>query len=150
MGIDVEHYIYIKLGLDHLLDPSTYKLLTKDQANQDIHDLKLAIYDWTVCHYPSLPDNIVNFSQEHMKKASKDPLGYFYLLIKLYKLPIVGHLVCSDCGSLPHALGCYVDARLQPIVKDQALYFKNLAELKSDLEGAVAMYPSINTADCMA
>jgi hypothetical protein len=48
-------------------------------------------------------------------------------------------------------------------VKDQALYFKNLAELKSDLKNldlppiaslfmydAVAMYPSIDTADCMA
>jgi hypothetical protein len=48
-------------------------------------------------------------------------------------------------------------------VKDQALYFKNLAELKSDLKGltlphnaslftynAVVMYPSINAADCLA
>jgi hypothetical protein len=97
-----------------------------------------------------------------MGKASKDPLGYFYLLIKLQKLPIIGHLVCSDCGSLPHALGKYVDVTLQPIVKDQALYFKNLAELRSDLENldlpldaslftydAMAMYPSIDTADCL-
>jgi hypothetical protein len=71
--------------------------------------------------------------------------------------------VCSDCGSLPHALGSFVDATLQPIVQDQALYFKNLAELKTDLEdltlpanaslftyNAVAMYPSINTTDCLA
>jgi hypothetical protein len=98
-----------------------------------------------------------------MDKASKDLLGYFYLLIKLHKLPIIGRPICSDCGSLPHALGCYVDATLQPIAKDQALYFKNSAELKSDLEeldpppntslftyDAVAMYPSINTADCLA
>ncbi len=54
-------------------------------------------------------------------------------------------------------------AALQPIVQDQALYFKNLAEMKTELESltlpanaslftydAVAMYPSINTADCMA
>ncbi len=33
VGIDVEHYI--KLGLDHLLDPSTYELLTEEQADQD-------------------------------------------------------------------------------------------------------------------
>jgi hypothetical protein len=92
-----------------------------------------------------------------------DPLGYFYLLIKLHKLPISGRPVCSDCGSLPHALGRYVDEMLQPIVKDQALYFKNSVELKTDLEAislpanaslftydAVAMYPSINTEDCMA
>jgi hypothetical protein len=56
-----------------------------------------------------------------------------------------------------------VDATLQPIVQDQALYFKNSAELKTDLEDlalpanaslftydAVAMYPSINTTDCLA
>ncbi len=48
-------------------------------------------------------------------------------------------------------------------MKDQALYFKNSAELKSDLEnlnlppnaslftyGTMAMYPSIDTADCLA
>jgi hypothetical protein len=55
-----------------------------------------------------------------------------------------------------------VDEILQPIVKDQALYFKNSVELKTDLEAisiptnaslftydAVAMYPSINTEDCL-
>jgi hypothetical protein len=132
VGIDVEHYI--KLGLDHLLDPSTYELLTEDQADHDICDLRSAIHAWMVRHHSSLPDDTVNFIREHMDKASKDPLGYFYLLIKLHKLPITGCPICSDCGSLPHALGHYVDATLQPIVKDQALYFKNLAELKSDLK----------------
>jgi len=47
---------------------------------------------------------------------------------------------------------------LQPIVQDQALYFKNMAELKFELENlrlpanaslftynAMAIYPSINT-----
>ena len=56
-----------------------------------------------------------------------------------------------------------MDITLQPIVKDQALYFKNLADLKSDLENldlppnaslftydAMVMYPSIDTADCLA
>jgi hypothetical protein len=55
-----------------------------------------------------------------------------------------------------------VDGELQPIVHDQALYFKNLVELKTDLEAlslpanaslftydAVAMDPSINTSDCL-
>jgi hypothetical protein len=161
VSIDVEHYI--KLGLDHLLDPSTYELLTEDQANQDIDVLWQDIYAWTVHHCSSLPDDTVNFIRDHMVKAMTDPLGYFYLLIKLHKLPITRRPVCSDCGSLPHALGRYVDGELQPIVRDQALYFKNSVELKTDLEAlslpanaslftydAVAMYPSINTADCLA
>lgn len=78
MGIDMEHYI--NLGLDYLLDPSTYVLLTKDQANQDIHNLGLAIHAWTVHHHRSLPKDTVHFIREHMGKASKDPIGYFYLL----------------------------------------------------------------------
>ncbi len=161
VGIDVEHYI--KLGLDHLLDPFTYVFLTNDQADQDIHDLGLAIHAWTVCHCCSLPNDSVHFIREHMGKASKDSFGYFYLLIKHHRLPIAGCPICSDCGSLPHALGRYVDVTLQPIVKDQALYFKNLADLISDLKNldlppnaslftydAMAMYPSIDTADCLA
>ena len=35
VGIDTE--VYIKLGLDHLLDPSTYALLTEEQAAEDIN-----------------------------------------------------------------------------------------------------------------
>jgi hypothetical protein len=55
-----------------------------------------------------------------------------------------------------------VDTTLQLIVKDQALYFKNLAESNSDLKNltlppnvsifmydAVAMYPSIYTTNCL-
>jgi hypothetical protein len=74
VGINVEHYI--KLGLDHLLDPSTYVFLTKDQADQDIHDLGLAIHAWTVRHRCLLPNDTVYFIQEHMGKASKKPLRY--------------------------------------------------------------------------
>jgi len=162
VGINVEHYI--KLGLDHLLDPSTYELLTEDQANHDITKLRKDIHAWTIRHRSSLPNDTVNFIREHMTKAMADPFGYFYLLIKLHKLPVAGRPVCSDCSSLPHAIGHYVDGELQPIVKDQALYFKNSAELKSELEAlgtlptnislftydAVAMYPSINTTDCLA
>ena len=157
----MEHYI--KLGLDHIFDTSTYELLTESQADQDIENLWKEIHDWTIRHCSSLPDDMVNFIQDHMNKAMKDPLRYFYLLIKLHKLPIAGHPICLDCGSLPHALGRYVDAMLQPIVQDQALYFKNSAKLKTDLEelalpanaslftyDAVAMYPSINTTDCLA
>jgi hypothetical protein len=55
-----------------------------------------------------------------------------------------------------------VDALLQLVVKDQALYLKNSAELKGDLDemtlpanaslftyNVVAMYPSLNTAQCL-
>jgi hypothetical protein len=132
VGIDIKHYI--KLGLDHLLDASTYELLTEDKAKQEIDALWQDIYSWTVRHCSSLPDDTVHFIRDHLDKALEDPLGYFYLMIKLHKLPFSRRPVCSDCGSLPHALERYVDRELQPIVQDQALYFKNSVELKTDLE----------------
>ncbi len=105
---------------------------------------------------------MVNFIRKNLNDAANDHLGYFYLLIKLHKTPISERPVCSDCGSLPHALGQWVDKTLQPIVQEQALYFKNSAESKSEMEqldlpanvsqftyDAIAMYPNINTAQCI-
>jgi hypothetical protein len=132
VGIDVEDYI--KLGLEHLLNILTYKILTEAQAARDIQELQEEIYSWTICHRCSLSDNVVNFIRKHLNDAADNPLGYFYLLIKLHRTPISGRPVCSNCGSLPHALGHWVDKTLQPIVQDQALYFKNSAELKSEME----------------
>jgi hypothetical protein len=97
VSIDSEQYI--KLGLDHLLDSSTYKLLTNDQANQDIDVLWQDIYDWTIRHRSSIPDDTINFIRSHLDKAMSEPLGYFYLLIKLHKQPITGRPVCLDCES---------------------------------------------------
>jgi hypothetical protein len=154
---------YIKLGLDHLLDPSTYALRTEEQAAEDIGKPRDDIYLWTIRYRQSLSDDTVNFIWKHLEEFAKDPLGYFYLLIKLHKQPISGRPVCLDCGSLPHALGCWVDKTLQPIVKDQAVYLKNSTALKEELErmelppnaslftyDAVAMYPSINMAQCIS
>jgi hypothetical protein len=120
------------------------------------------MYDWTVRNRKALTDDETNFIHHHLDQAERDPHGYFYLLIKLHKEEISGRPICSDCGSLPHALGHWVDAQLQLIVKDQALYFKNSAKLKGDLDGmtlpanaslftynTVAMYSSINTAQCL-
>ncbi len=85
----------------------------------------------------ALLDDETNFIQKPLK-ANKEPHGYFYLLIKLHKEKILGCPVCSDCRSLPHALGHWVDEQLQPIVKDQALYFTNLFTLKGNLDGLTA------------
>ena len=132
MGINTDYYI--RLGLDHLLDPSTYTQLTEEQAAQDIDKLPAGIYLWTICHRRSLSDDAVSFIWKHLEESAEDPHGYFYLLIKFRKQPISGRPVSSDCGSLPHALGRWVDETLQPIVKEQALYLKNSTALKEELE----------------
>ncbi len=132
VGIDVGDYI--KLGLDHLLDVSTYGMLTEAQAEGGVQVLQEEIYSWTVCHH-----DVVNYIRKHFGNAAADALGYFYLLIQIHKTPIAGHPVCLDCGSLPHALGQWVNKMLQPVVQDQALYFKNSAELKLEMENLTCL-----------
>ena len=91
------------------------------------------------------------------------PFGYFYLLYKLHKTPIKTRPVSSDCASLPHALGEWVDEMLQPLVKAQATYFKDSFCLKQWLNSltlppnsslftydAISMYTNIDTEDCIA
>lgn len=105
------------------------------------------------------------YSGLHSKKLKdtyEDPLGYFYLLYKLHKTPTATRPVCSDCGSLSHAIGQWVDEMLQPIVQAQHTYFKNSFDLKQVLDkiilppnasiftyDAVSMYTHINTEDCI-
>jgi hypothetical protein len=102
VGINAERYI--KLGLEHLLDLSTYEFLSKQQDHQDAINLESQIYNWTIRNLQALSDDKTNFIQKHLE-ANKDPQRYFYLLIKLHKEKILGRPVCSDCGSQPHALG---------------------------------------------
>jgi hypothetical protein len=44
----IEMEQYNNVGLDHLLDTSTCKLLTERDAHQDALDLTTKIYDWAV------------------------------------------------------------------------------------------------------
>jgi hypothetical protein len=83
-------------------------------------------------------------------------------MIELHELPIPTFPVCSDCASLPHALGQFVYEQLQPIVKGQATYFKNTMDLKKELDkitllpnaliftyDAVSMYTNIGMEECI-
>ncbi len=115
--MEIKTECYIKLGLEHLLDKSTYEMLTEHQAHQDAISLERQIYDWTIRNRQALSDDETTFIQKHLE-ANKEPHSYFYLLIKLHKEKILGCPVCLDCGSLPHALGHWVDEQLQPIIKD--------------------------------
>ncbi|KAL7524137.1 hypothetical protein ACHAXR_000450, partial [Thalassiosira sp. AJA248-18] len=110
---------YIKDGLIHLQDSTTYVILSEAQANAEANEL--------------------------------------------HKTPIKTRPVCSDCASLPHALGEWVDEMLQPMVKAQHTYFKDSYTLKQELDrlalpanatifsfDAVSMYTKIDTDDCIA
>jgi len=64
-GVDTEDYI--KMGLDHLLDPLAYTLLTEEQAAEDIDKLWADIFSWTISHRQSLSNDAVNFIRKHLE-----------------------------------------------------------------------------------
>ena len=158
---------YIEHGLKHLTNSTNYEIVSEQQALSDVRELRRTIYEWTFKYRGCkiITDGQISYIRKKMDEAMEDPFGYFYLLIKLHKTPISTRPVCSDCASLPHALGQWVDETLQPIVKAQPTYFKNSFELKQDLDkmvlspnlryslftyDAVAMYVNIPTEECIS
>ncbi|KAL7516908.1 hypothetical protein ACHAWF_000090, partial [Thalassiosira exigua] len=104
----------------------------------------------------------LNYLRKHLELTKDEPFGYFYLLYKLHKTPLKTRPVCSDCASLPHALGQWVDEQLQPVVQQQHTYFRDTFDLKKKLDAlevppgaslftydAVSMYTNIDTDDCI-
>ena len=154
---------YVDWGLEHLLDTSTYTLLSESTALKDCNTLYHSIFQWTRKYRKDIGTDTTKYIQDKVAKARADPFGYFYLLAKLHKNPVSTRPVCSDCASLPHSIGKWVDRQLQPIVQRQPTYFKNSVELKALLESmedlpnnaclftydAISMYTNIDTAHCM-
>ena len=163
VGVDAEQYI--RWGLEeHLLDPTTYQLISEEDARIAANELYKTIYQWTRKH--SLSDHLTqdsrNYIRQKIREASSDPFGYFYLTIKIHKTPISTRPVCSDLASLPHSLGQWVDLALQPVVTSQPTYFKDSFALKRELNtlvippnaslftyDAVSMYTNIEIDDCL-
>ena len=163
VGVDAEQYI--RWGLqEHLLDTTTYQLISEEEAKIAADELYTTIYQWTRRH--SLSDHLNidrrNYIRKKISEASSDPFGYFYLTIKIHKTPISTRPVCSDLASLPHSLGQWVDLVLQPVVTSQPTYFKDSFALKRELKtlviphnaslftyDAVSMYTNIEIDDCL-
>ena len=154
---------YIEWGMKHLNDTTTYSHISDEEAHIASDNLYRQIFQWTRKHRLELGDNTTEYIQDKIKRARTDPFGYFYLLAKLHKSPISTRPVCSDCASLPHAVGKWVDRQLQPIVKTQHTYFKNSFELKQLFDtmeplpanaclftyDAISMYTNIDTQQCI-
>ena len=154
---------YIRDGLIHLNDQETYEIISEALALQESKNLKIEILKWATKFSRSLSKQHRAFIIQKLEDTEADPFGYFYLLYKLHKNPIKTRPVCSDCASLPHALGMWVDEMLQPMVKAQHTYFKDSYTLKLELNklvipknstifsfDAVSMYSKIDTEDCIS
>ncbi len=81
-------------------------------------------------------------------------------MILIHKAKGGTRLVCSDCASLVHPLGKWLDYTLQPIVTSQPSYFKDYFTLKQELDklvhppnasiisfDAISMYTNIDIND---
>lgn len=159
-GLELDKYI--RWALKHLTDKKTYAILTEEEAWTAARTLKDSIFNWTVEYRKMLNDDAVKFIRVKLEGALKDPFGYFYILPKIHKTPISTRPVCSDCGSLPHPLGQWVDEFLQPIAQSLPTAIKNSYSLRKELNAlsippnaslftcdAVSMYTNIDTTECL-
>jgi hypothetical protein len=164
VGIDTEKYIRWALD-EHLLDKNTYIQETEEEARTAANNLYTEIYQWTrkhnMCEY--LTKDATKYIRHWTQKNHSDPFGYFYLTIKIHKGPLSTRPVCSDCTSLVHPLGKWLDQVLQPIVASQPFYFKDSFTLKQDIDklnlppnasiitfDAISMYTNIDIDDSIA
>lgn len=108
---------YIKDGLTHLMDTSTYEIISEQESFRRDKELRTKMRKWILKHAIDLPQDVRQFLRSKLNETEADPFGYFYLLYKIHKTPVKTRPVCSDCASTTHALGIWVDSMLQPIVK---------------------------------
>jgi hypothetical protein len=108
----------------------------------------------------SLTKNATAYICHWIQKNRLNPFGYFYLRIKICKPLLSTRPVCSDCASLVHPLGKWLDYTLQPIFASQPFSFKDSFSLKQEIDklvlppnasiitfGAIAMYTNIDIDD---
>ena len=131
--VGVELTRYIRDALVHLSDRTTYAIIPEERALREAEQLSDEISNWIDSYRGYLGIDAPRYLRKKLSETADEPFGYFYLLYKLHKTPVKTRPVCSDCASLTHALGQWVDEQLQPIVKAQHTYFKNSFELKEEL-----------------
>ncbi len=122
----------------------------------------MEIYMWMWQHQTcsSLTKDATAYSQYWIQKNHLDPFRYLFLTVKIHKGPPSTCPVCSNCASLVHLLGKWLDYMLQPVIACQPFYFKDLFLLKQEIDklvlppnasiitfDAVAMYTNININD---
>ena len=96
-------------------------------SDHSSHTTYRTIHNWTLCHHQTLGSDVVKFIRRHTKSAQDNPFGYFYLLANLHKTPTTTCPIYSNCASLPHAIGKWVDKQLQPINSTTATAFPHLS-----------------------
>ena len=113
--------------------------VSEGDAQLAASNLYKEIYQWTRKHglCERLTKDATDYIRHNTMKNRADPFGYFYLTIKIHKTPVSTRPVCSDCASLVHPLGKWLDLVLQPVVACQPSYFKDSFSLKQEIDKLV-------------
>ena len=135
VGVDTDQYICWALD-DHLADATTYVQVSEANAVKALNDLFTEIYKWTRKAGTCLSQDARSYIRYWIQKNRFDPFGYFYLTIKIHETPLSTRPVCSNCASLIHPLGKWLDYALQPVVADQPFYFKDSFSLKQEMDSS--------------
>jgi hypothetical protein len=115
-----------------LPDKSTYRRLSKQDAYAAITDVRSKIQKLLLDEQSAFSDKYLTFLQRSLDVES--PFVEFYALIKIHKTPIATRPIVSQCGSILHGLGRWVDQQLQPLVRQLPCYIKSSATLKVTLD----------------
>jgi hypothetical protein len=149
----------------HLTNLKTYVQVSEEDAQLAASNLYTKIYQCTCKDgmHDRLTKDAVNYICHNTMKNRSNLFGYFYLTIKIHKTPVSTRLVCSDCASLIHPLGKWLDLVLQPVIASQPLYFMDSFTLKQELDklvlppnasiitfDAVSMYTNIDIDDSIS
>ena len=130
----IEFDRYVKDALAHLNNPQHYQFLTKQDAERLVDRVQRDIYIWVVKYRKQIGDEAAKFVNQYTSINAADPFRYFYSMYKVHKTPIKIRPVVSDCASVTHPLGKWVDVMLQPIAQGMQTYFKDSFELKKLLD----------------
>ena len=158
----IERTTLIRRALDdHLLDTTTYRSITKAQADSKYNTIKKQLESFIKKYKKTFNDGERKFLRTKLKE-NEDPYPVFYLTMKVHKTPWKTRPIVSCSGSLLHPLGIWVDSQLQLAAVQQRSYFKNSLSLKQHLEtlhipngarlfiaDAVSMYTNIKTSHAL-
>jgi hypothetical protein len=111
VGIDTKQYICWALD-DHLIDTTIYVQVSEADAHKAAFNLYTEIYKWMRDNKVSLSLDATNYIHYWTQKNRSDPFRHFYLMVKIHKSPVSTRPLCSDCASLVHPLGKWLDYAL--------------------------------------
>ena len=118
---------YIKIGLEHLNDPHTYKVLDGNPTSNICNGINLLLIDFY--KRGLLDKDMVAFCSPPNKVRP----ARFYFLRKIHKSPIGIRPIVSSCGSPTENISQFIDYWLQPHMKSLPSYIKDTTQLINEL-----------------